>query len=173
MTLPEFTNRIKPRFILIHLLAAFFAACAAGQLYTMLNFQYFQYLTTYEFAEINGPKGFHYEFPEAIRPTQLFVRLAYSPLIGIFASLIISLVILLKKRLFWANYLFLFILSTLSFSLFIGHSQRSIPMPTNYIERHFGLEYLIALNVLVFLLLVLFLLFKRRINSYTIKKQIE
>ncbi len=171
MTLPERLHRIKPRFILVHTLAAFFMACAAGQLYMFMNFKYFQYLIQYELSEIHGPKGFHYQFPEAISPTQLFIRLAYSPLIGILISLLFSLLVVLTKKLFWLNYLFLFILSILSFSLFIGDSQKFIPLPTNYIERHYGLEYFIALNVVVFLVLAIFLIFNRRINNFTIIKK--
>jgi hypothetical protein len=163
-------QKTQPRFIVIHTLAAFFMACAAGNLYLLINIKHIRKTLHFDLSQLFEPNGFNFDLSESIHLLQLFVLLAYSPLLGILASLFLSLLLFIKKKLSWINYLFLVILSILTFGLFIGDPQKSIPLPKSFVEKNFEPESFIAFNINVYLFLALFLIFNRRINNYNSTK---
>jgi len=171
MAFYDFMHKINLRLITVHLIATFFIILAARQ-FAMLN--------DTGIVESVDKYGLDEGLKHLVKEDNFSTRLAYfslwinlSSLIGLLLAFIASLILTIKKKMFWLNALIVFIMAILlnRLGLYENKIIGTIFFSLGDLTSHFGLQYKFITNGTILTLAGLFMFLSKWTNNLALKHQ--
>jgi hypothetical protein len=168
MKLPSFIHKINWRIITAHVFATFFIILAAKQLSNLYDIEIIKLVDKYG-AE-NAIKQLQKENNFSGRIAYFLFWNGASNLIGLLIGSTISLIIIIKKKIFWINSLIVFIIG-LSF-IRLGFFKNQIIQTLFYSFGSFfndsGILYKCVINGIILVLFAVFIFFNKWTNNFAL-----
>jgi hypothetical protein len=160
--LQKFIHKFNWRLITIHLFAAICLVWAADQLVLIPNVELIKGIAKLEMSEALKQKDFRQNFLAFIQTEGIF------RLTGLLISFIISLLLTIKRKVFWLNSLIPFLIVILLFrsKFFDNTLVHSIFLFPGRLANPLGLIYNFMINSVIYLILGLLFFFNKRANKY-------
>lgn len=166
MKLSSIIHTINSRIIITHVLATFFIILAAKQFSNLYDIEIIQLVDKY---------GAQKAIKQLQKENESSVRIAYflfwngaSTLIGLLIGFIISLIIIIRKKIFWINALIVFIigLASIRLGLFENQMIRTLFYSFGRFFIDSGILYKCVINGTTLVLFALFMFFNKWTNNF-------
>jgi len=168
MKFQYFTDKIIWRIIIVHIFAIFFTILAAKQFAELNDIEIIKLLDKYG-AE-NSLKELRKEPDSASRIAYYLFWKGISEVIGLLIGFVISLILFIKKKMFWLNALIVFIvgLSFIKIGVFKNQIIYRLFFSFDDLFPNVELQYKFVINGTILLLFALFLFFNKWTSNFAL-----
>lgn len=168
-----FKDKIIWQIIIVHLVATFFIILAAKQFAELNDIEIIKLVDKY--GPENAIKHLRTDNNSPARIAYYLIWRNVACLIGLLIAFMVSLIIFIKKKMFWLNALIVFIigLSFVRLGLFRNPIIERLFFSFAKLFPNLELQYKFAINGTILLLLALFIFFHKGVNNFALNYQMK